>query len=156
LTLDADTVRPGVAPAGGPPAVPVDSTSKRVSYGRSEEGQTLVEFALVAPVLLLILFGIVQFGIAFKNSIVVTDSVRAGARKAAVSRSASDPTGAARQAVVSAAGDLDAAKLKVDVRSTWVAGDKVTVTATYPYKINILGIVVASGDLHSTTVERVE
>lgn len=123
---------------------------------RGEEGQTLVEFVLVAPVLLLILFGIVQFGIAFKNSMVVTDSVRAGARKAAVSRVASDPTATARQAVMAAAGDLDAAKLKVVVTSTWRAGDSVTVSATYPYTINILGIVVASGDLHSVTVERVE
>jgi len=32
----------------------------------------------------------------------------------------------------------------------------VTVTATYPYQINILGFVVASGDLHSQTTERVE
>lgn len=127
-----------------------------VRHRRGEEGQTLVEFVLVAPVLLLILFGIVQFGIAFKNSMVVTDSVRAGARKAAVSRAASDPAGAAKQAVVSAAGDLNPANLNVVVTSTWRAGDSVTVTATYPYTINILGIVVASGDLHSTTVERVE
>jgi Flp pilus assembly protein TadG len=123
---------------------------------RGDEGQTLVEFVLVAPVLLLILFGIVQFGIAFKNSMVVTDSVRAGARKAAVSRVASNPANVARQAVILAAGDLNPAKLNVVVTSTWNAGDSVTVTATYPYTINILGIVVASGDLHSTTVERVE
>jgi len=114
---------------------------------------------LVAPVLLLILLGIAQFGIAFKNSIVVTDAVRAGARKAAVSRAAPDPIANATQAVIAAAGDLDGTKLNVTVtseHSPWVAGEKVTVTATYPYEINILGIVVASGDLHSTTVERVE
>jgi Flp pilus assembly protein TadG len=129
---------------------------RRLRNTRGDEGQTLVEFVLVAPVLLLILFGIVQFGIAFKNSMVVTDSVRAGARKAAVSRVASNPANVARQAVILAAGDLNPAKLNVVVTSTWNAGDSVTVTATYPYTINILGIVVASGDLHSTTVERVE
>jgi Flp pilus assembly protein TadG len=127
--------------------------------GRGEEGQTLVEFALVAPVLLLILFGIVQFGIAFKNSIVVTDAVRAGARKAAVSRglAPSQRSAAVEQAVDDSAGNLDPTKLHVTVTSpTWTAGDKVTVAATYPYEINILGFVVTSGDLHSTTVERVE
>lgn len=132
---------------------------RRVRHRRGEEGQTLVEFVLVAPVLLLILLGIAQFGIAFKNSIVVTDAVRAGARKAAVSRAAPDPIANATQAVIAAAGDLDGTKLNVTVtseHSPWVAGEKVTVTATYPYEINILGIVVASGDLHSTTVERVE
>lgn len=151
-----DAVRQGVSPTGGSPAVPVESKLGRVERMRGERGQTLVEFVLVAPVLFMILFGIVQFGIAFKDSMVVTDSVRAGARKAAVSRAALDPVAAAKQAVMSAAGDLDSTKLKVVVSSTWTAGDTVTVTATYPYTINLLGIVVASGDLHSTTVERVE
>jgi hypothetical protein len=32
----------------------------------------------------------------------------------------------------------------------------VTVEASYPYSINLLGIVVASGDLTSSTTERVE
>ena len=130
--------------------MPVESTVRRVRHPRGEKGQTLVEFVLVAPVLLLILFGIVQFGIAFKNSMVVTDSVRAGARKAAVSRAASDPVGAAKQAVVSAAGDLNPANLNVVVTSTWHAGDSVTVTATYPYTINIFGFSVKSGRLTST------
>jgi Flp pilus assembly protein TadG len=123
---------------------------------RSENGQALVEFALVAPLLFLILFGIVQFGIAFMNSVALTDAVRAGARKAAVSRTAADPTAATDSAVYGAADDLDQSKLSIDVKSTWQSGDTVTVTATYPYQINLLGIVVASGDLHSSTTERVE
>jgi Flp pilus assembly protein TadG len=123
---------------------------------RGEEGQTLVEFALLAPILLLILFGIVQFGIAFKHSIALTDAVRAGARKATVSRTAADPVSATQSAVLGAASDLDAAKVKVTVTSSWTPGANVTVSATYPYDINILGIVVASGDLHSATTERVE
>jgi hypothetical protein len=32
----------------------------------------------------------------------------------------------------------------------------VTVTATYPYRISLLGLVVKSGNLRSTTTERVE
>jgi Flp pilus assembly protein TadG len=123
---------------------------------RNEEGQALVEFALVAPLLFLILFGIVQFGIAFMHSVALTDAVRAGARKAAVSRSAADPTQATKSAVLGAADDLDPAKVSINVTSTWQSGGNVTVDATYPYEINLLGIVVASGDLHSTTTERVE
>jgi Flp pilus assembly protein TadG len=128
------------------------------SIGRREEGQALVEFALVAPILFLILFGIVQFGIAFKHSIALTDAVRAGARKATVSRSLADPVSATESAVLGAASDLDPSqvKVKVTVPSGWTPGANVTVTATYPYEINILGIVVASGDLHSATTERVE
>jgi Flp pilus assembly protein TadG len=124
--------------------------------GRREEGQALVEFALVAPILFLILFGIVQFGIAFKHSIALTDAVRTGARKATVSRTLADPQGSTKAAVLGAASDLDPAKVNVTVTSSWTPGANVTVTATYPYAINILGIVVASGDLHSATTERVE
>jgi hypothetical protein len=73
-----------------------------------------------------------------------------------VSRTLADPTAATTSAVLSAASDLDPAKVDVTVASSWTAGANVTVTATYPYDINILGIVVASGDLHSATTERVE
>ncbi|HST14276.1 MAG TPA: TadE/TadG family type IV pilus assembly protein [Gaiellaceae bacterium] len=127
----------------------------------NEEGQAFVEFALVAPILLLVLFGIIQFGIAFMHSVALTDAVRAGARKAAVSRTAADPTAAASSAILGAATDLDRPTLSRGITVTpgaggWVAGGSVTVEAKYPYKINILGLVVASGQLHSATTERIE
>ena len=116
----------------------------------------MVEFALVLPVLTLILFGIIQFGIVFNNYIDLTDAVRAGARKAAVSGRAVNPTAVATQAVVNSAGDITIDPSKVTVTSTWQPGDDVSVQAAYPYSINLFGLVVASGDLHSKTIERVE
>lgn len=126
---------------------------------RRSDGQTLVEFALVLPVLCLLLFGVIQFGIVFNNYIDLTDAVRAGARKAAVSRQTTDPVGpngVATAAVVSSAGDITINPAKVSVTSTWQPGDPVTVQASYPYSISLLGIVVASGNLTSKTTERVE
>ncbi len=124
---------------------------------KNEDGQTLVEFALVAPLLFLILFGIVQYGMAFKNSITLSDAVRTGARQATVSRNAPDPIATTKASVVGAASDLDTSKLNVTVTAPpWQPGATVTVTATYPYSINLLGIVVASGNLKSSTTERVE
>ena len=38
------------------------------------------------PVLVVMLFGIIQFGIVFNNYVTLTDAVRAGAREAAVAR----------------------------------------------------------------------
>ena len=132
----------------------------RREVDNGESGQALVEFALVAPLLFLILFGIVQFGTAFMNSVALTDAVRTGARKAAVSRSAPNPVASTDQAIIDAATDLDqstlAGRITVTTPSGWVSGGSVTVSATYPYSINILGIVVASGDLHSATTERIE
>ncbi len=117
-----------------------------------------MELALVLPVLCLVLFAIAQLGIAFNNYLVLTDAVREGARTAAVSRASADPVGAATAKVKSAAANLDQSKLAVTVTpgTPWQYGSDVTVSATYPYSINVLGIVVASGNLSSKTVARVE
>jgi Flp pilus assembly protein TadG len=126
---------------------------------RNSDGQTLVEFALVLPILATLLLAVVQFGIVFNNYIDLTDAVRAGARTAAVSRQTTDPsgpTGVATTAVVNSAGDITINPSKVTVTSDWQPGDPVTVQALYPYKISLFGVVVASGDLKSKTTERVE
>ena len=117
----------------------------------------MVEFALVVPILLVILFGIIQFGVVYNDYLTLTDATRVGARKAAVSRHEADPVGATVAKVESSATGLDLAKLDVAVdTSAWEHGEDVTVTATYPYEIDLLGFVVASGDLESATTERVE
>ena len=62
--------------------------------------------------------------------------------------------------MIAAAADLKASDLVVTVtpanKSAWVQGGDVTVTATYPYSINLLGLVVKSGRMTSQTTERVE
>jgi Flp pilus assembly protein TadG len=123
---------------------------------KNERGQTLTEFALVLPILALLLFSVIQFGIAFNNYITVTDAVRAGARKGAVGRRLPNPQAAVTTAVRNAATDLKSSDLQITVNSTWAQGSDVTVTATYPYSINLLGVVVKKGRLSSSTTERVE
>ena len=127
----------------------------RTLLGR-QSGQTMTEFALVLPVLCLVLFAIAQFGILFNNYVTLTDAVRAGARKAAVSRHEDDPVGVATAKVQAAAADLDQEGLDVTVTSSWGPGTNVTVRATYPYEVSLLGLVVRSGELESVTTERVE
>jgi Flp pilus assembly protein TadG len=128
---------------------------KRISF-RAHDGQTMAEFALVLPLLALLLFGVIQFGIAFNNYITLTDAVRAGARKGAVGRHLSDPEGSVVAQVRAAATDLKTSDLAIDVESTWQPGEEVRVTATYPYSISLMGVVVKSGRLSSETTERVE
>lgn len=124
---------------------------------RDEKGQATTEFAVVLPILIVLLFGIIQFGIAFKDYLSLTDAVRAGARKAAVSRNLSDPIGTTRTAVRTAAADLDQSKLPdPDVLSSWDPGTDVKVTAQYPYRISLFGIPLMQGNLKSSTTERVE
>jgi hypothetical protein len=120
---------------------------------RSERGQSLVEFALALPILVLLLFAVIQFGVAFNNYVTLTDATRAGARKAAVGRRLPNPEASTETAVRNSATDLKQGDL---VDSTWEPGADVAVTATYPYTINLLGIPMKTGRLSSTTTERVE
>jgi Flp pilus assembly protein TadG len=132
--------------------------------GRAQDGQAMVEFALVLPLLLLLVTGIIQFGILFHNYVTLTDAVRAGARQAAVSRTLPDPVGAATSRVKSSAAGLEGSDIVVTVTpynpgdgtATWVQGGDVTVKATYPYRIAVFGLSVKSGRFESETTERVE
>jgi Flp pilus assembly protein TadG len=130
---------------------------RRTSF-RNEGGQSVVEFAFVLPLLLMLVLGIVQFGLTYNNYITLTNATRVGARKAAVSRFVGDNGAAARAATIASATNLSLTPAQVTVSSTsWTTpGSDVAVTATYPFSINILGIVVKSGNLTSTTHERLE
>ena len=127
---------------------------------KNEQGQTATEFALVLPILVVLLFGIIQFGIIFNNYIALTDAARAASRKGAVSRSASNPQGQCEAAGYAAGANLQnpGTDFLVSCSSSgnWAAGSDVTVTASYPYDISLLGWVVASGRLNTTMKERVE
>lgn len=123
---------------------------------RNQRGQTMTEFAMILPIFALLLFGIVQFGIAFNHYLTVTDAARVGARKAVVSRTATNPNGQTIAAVRNSAANLDQSKLGVTVSTSWTQGTDVTVSASYPYEISLLGIVMKSGFLTSSTTERLE
>jgi Flp pilus assembly protein TadG len=134
---------------------------------RREDGQAYVEFALVLPILLLVVMGIIQFGTAFKDYIALTDAVRVGARQASVSRSIADPNQRVpliTQKMRDAAGTLDTSKLVITVTpydpvtntESWAASGDVTVRASYPFKINLFGMVVFDTTMNSRTTERVE
>jgi Flp pilus assembly protein TadG len=123
---------------------------------KNERGQTMTEFAMILPLFVVLLFGVIQFGIAFNNYVSLTDAVRAASRKGAVSRESGNPTGACTSAAYNAAGDLNSSQLTVTCSSTWQPGADLTVTGTYPYSIKLLGWVVKSGNLKTQIKERVE
>jgi Flp pilus assembly protein TadG len=126
---------------------------------RKENGQTMTEFALILPILALLLFGVIQFGIVFNNYLTVTDAARAGARKGATSLYGDgSPAAEAEQAARDSAANLDDGELDVDVFASpaWEKGSDISVTVSYPYEVSLLGMVVSSGELESTTTERIE
>ena len=127
---------------------------------QENDGQAMVEFALVLPILLLLVLGIMQFGIVLHDYLAITDAARIGVRQAAVSRLDPAAAAAVEARVRSAAGDLDQADLDVTLTpsnsASWAPGSDVTVEVTYPYDIDLLGLVVKSGQLTSQATERVE
>ena len=78
----------------------------RRCFGRQEPGQGLVEMALVLPLLLLILTGIMQFGVLLSGQVALVNGVREAARYGSVAQTAS--SGAATTAGVSVANRLKA------------------------------------------------
>ena len=118
----------------------------------------MTEFAIGVPIVLLILFAIVQLGTVYNDWVALTDASRAGARTAAESRTDTTRVQDVKNAVISSASsDLSTSKLVVDDPSTtWAPGSKVTECAHYPYSISILALPVASGNLDSCTTQLVQ
>jgi Flp pilus assembly protein TadG len=55
-------------------------SKRKGTHARSERGAAAVEAALVTPLLILLVFGIVEYGMLFKDSLAVTSSIRSAAR----------------------------------------------------------------------------
>src|SRR5271156_1408771 len=87
---------------------------------RDRAGSPAVEFALIAPLLFLMLFGIVTFGIAINNYIELTDGVRSGGRALAIARASttttsSTPYTSTTSAIFASAPNLTAANITITV-----------------------------------------
>ncbi len=127
-------------------------------HKKSSRGQSLVETALMLPIILLILMGIIDFGLMFNNYLTVSNASREGARKAAVGGTDSE----IRAFVGSAAGALDASHLTVMIsplQSSRKKGDEVVVTVDYNYSLItpiIASLVPEPVHLSGRTAMRVE
>jgi Flp pilus assembly protein TadG len=128
---------------------------------RNEEGQAMVEMALALPVLLLVLTGILTFGLAFNNYVLLTEATSIGARTLAISRGATtDPCATASSAVIAAAPLLTPASLSFSfvlngasytgtscssgssttgAAANLVQGSNAIVTVTYPCSLAVYG-----------------
>lgn len=101
---------------------------------RKEVGAAAVEFALILPVLLLILIGIIEFSLAFNAQLSLNQAAREGARYMAIHNNAGDATTAAQNA----AGRLAPASISVDFSVTGGGSSCATdkqVTATTSYTL---------------------
>lgn len=58
----------------------------QMARGRSQRGAAAIEFALVVPMLLTLLFGVVDYGLWLNDSLNVRQGIREGARQGVVKR----------------------------------------------------------------------
>jgi Flp pilus assembly protein TadG len=135
-----------------------------------EDGQALVEFALVLPVLVLILFGMIHFGKAFNYWNDATHLTATAARFAAVNRKPDPSSAASLQTQIRAQADTSelrsggtssvAAPASVCVEfpdGTPDVGHPVKVTMTFAYSwMSLLGLVPGTKTITSSTVMRLE
>ena len=87
-----------------------------------ERGQASVELALVLPVLILFLLGLVQTALVARDQVLLQDAARAAAREASVGAAPSRVRDAARRSL---------AGVTVDVQRQGGVGDPVVVVARY-------------------------
>ena len=103
-----------------------------ISKIKKNKGQTLVEMAIILPVLVALIFGMTDFSRVLNGYLVATEASREGARVAALS----GDNAAVETAVRNAAPSIDVTKLTVTtVPETRTRGDSVTVTVTYNIEI---------------------
>lgn len=62
---------------------------------RSQKGNAMVEFALILPLFLTLVFGMIFYSLALYNKIILTMAAREGARAGAISANTSDAIAAA-------------------------------------------------------------
>ena len=113
------------------------STRRGRRTGRREEGQAIVEFALLLPIFLLLVLGVVEFGRAWNAYQVVTDAAREGARTAVVADTNSVATVYRKIDDALNRGRLNAASATRSVSpiTPWPSptGTPIVVSISYPY-----------------------
>ena len=137
-------VRPAVVPRAD---APIPEPARRL---RREDGAAAVEFAIVASLFFMLVFGIIDFGFAFHSWNNAANAAREGARVAAVDANPVDIT----NRVMTSATGLDPTKLSIQLQcahvdptthvqspfgacawSSLAEGDLILVIVNYQYKM---------------------
>jgi Flp pilus assembly protein TadG len=150
-----------------------NGVSRLLAAARDRAGTVVIEFAMVLPVLALMIFGIMMFGLALSNYVDLTEGVRVATR--VLAQASAYPTQAysnAQTYFAEATANLTQANLTMSVTVNGTAcstaatcdaalaaasGDAVTVTATYSVCIEVMGYnFLPSCQLTATTTQMVE
>ena len=139
------------------------------------EGQALVEFAIVLPILMILLVGMMEFGLLFYNKHVITNASREGARYGIVVHAPRRSADQIKTVVSDYCGDrlitFGAGPLETEVEALSAAGtpiatsaalfsDELTVTVTFHYDFlalpNFVAALIGGTDLEAETTMKYE
>jgi len=148
---------------------------RRVFRLCDQDGGSLVEFAIIAPLLLCLLTGIFGLGFALCFYLQLNNAVDIGARTVAVVRATNsdgttpDPCAAAYTAITNAAPTLNKSQIKLSFNlngtaytnvtscsggsANIIAGKTAQVSATYPYTLMIFGWKPVAMSMSAQTTE---
>jgi Flp pilus assembly protein TadG len=99
---------------------------------RDDRGAAMVEFAIVLPVLLLILLGIIEFGRAYNTQVSIQAAAREGARELALRHSSTDVVSATRDGAPSVTIDTIA---QTPCPASGDGKAKVTITESFSFMV---------------------
>lgn len=125
---------------------------------KKNKGQSLVETAFVLPIILLILMGIIDFGMMFNNYLIIGNASREGARSAAVGATDDE----IRTIVNTVSSTLNISGIVTEIspgESERKKGDEVVVKVKYQYKLitpMISALLPNPINITGTTVMRIE
>jgi Flp pilus assembly protein TadG len=138
--------------------------------GPQDDGQSLIEFALTLPIFMLVITGVLYFGVVLFDYLMLTEATQVATRQLMISRGQTlDPCQTLVNALYTAAPNLQRTSLTISVSlnnvtysstscpgtatsgapANMVLGTNAVVTATYPAKLALLGDLISSGFLLS-------
>jgi Flp pilus assembly protein TadG len=138
---------------------------------KNDEGVSAIEFAIISPVMITLMIGIFQFGVAMNHYLNLTNAVAQGALTLALSRGTTTPYTSMKSAIGSAAPNLLPAQTTITVKingaactddatcsAKLVAGQPALVKATYPCNLTMMGVNYApSGcNLNAQTTQMIQ
>ena len=142
----------------------------------------MVEFAIVLPLLLLLVTGIIQFGLLFNRYLTLTDAARSGAQTLSLGRNLptgdTDPCDPAIAQTLSSASDVGLTSGQVttsfssttsplpdtcgtgsypsETGGTEVTGDQATVTAGQPFTLAVFGLPLFNLNLSASASDAIQ
>lgn len=118
----------------------------------NRRGQAVAEFALVLPLVLLFIAGIVEMGRAWNIKQVVTDAAREGARYTVVQDPTVDSTAVKAKIMERLAlGSIETADITIAPGAQWRAsGQAMTVTVSTQFRMGLIGVLLGWAGAPST------